>query len=93
MRTVMKIDTIKKVRQVAGENIVIMQAEDMADMTRVMSLNASALELYNQLKGREFDEQDVVDALTGTYDVDEATARADAREWLEQMRKEGLIVD
>lgn len=89
----MKIDSSKKVRSVAGENIVIMQAEGTADMTRVVSLNESALELFERLKGRVFDEAAVVQVLTEVYDVDEATARADAHEWVAQMRKEGLIVD
>lgn len=89
----MKIDRIQKIRQVAGENIVITQARGVADMTRVAALNESALELYNQLKDREFTLDDVVNTLLGAYDIDEATARADAEKWVEQMKKEGLIVD
>ena len=89
----MKIDKSKKVHHVAGENIVIMQADGVADMTRVVALNESALELYNQLKEREFNTDDVVQTMTSLYDVDLDTARHDADEWVAQMRKEGLIVD
>ena len=90
---IMKIDEKKKVRHVAGENIVIMQAADMADMTRVVALNESALELYNALKGREFTLDDVVRAMVETYEVDEAVARQDAETWVAQMREQGLIID
>ena len=89
----MRIDRIKKVRQVASENIIISQVDGVTDMTRVAALNESALELYNQLKGREFTIDDVTKVLLDTYDVDEPTAHADAATWVEQMRKEGLIVD
>ena len=89
----MKIDEKKKVRHVAGENIVIMQVADVADMTRVVALNESAMELYNVLKGREFTLDDVVRAMVESYEVDEAVARQDAETWVAQMREHGLIID
>lgn len=89
----MRIDKIQKIRQVAGENIIISQSSGVSDMTRVAALNESALEIYNQLKDCEFTIEDVVKVLLNTYDVDESTARTDAAKWVEQMRKEGLIVD
>ena len=89
----MRIDKTKKVRQVANENIVIMQAAGVADMTRVVAFNESALELHDKLLDIDFTEDDVVRVLLENYDVDPTTARHDAAEWVAQMRKEGLIVD
>lgn len=89
----MKIDPRKKIRSVAGENIIIKQADGMADMSTVVAFNSSALELYNHLKEREFTEDDVVACLTSLYDVDPATARHDAAEWLGQMREQGLLIE
>lgn len=89
----MKIDKSKKVRTVSGENVVIMQADGAADMTRVVALNATALDLYNALLGREFTLDDVVQLLTDGYEVDDATARRDASAWVEEMRREKLIID
>lgn len=89
----MKIDSRKKVHHVSGENIIMMPAAGTADMTQVVALNESALELYNRLKEREFTLDDVVRALLDTYEVDEATARADAEKWVGQMRKQQLIID
>ena len=37
----MRIDTRKRVRHVAGENIVMMQGDGAADMTKVVGLNES----------------------------------------------------
>lgn len=89
----MKFDERKKVRTVAGENIVIMQADGEADMTKVVALNESAMLVYEQLKGKEFAVADVARVLTDEYEVDEATAMADAEELVASMRREHLIID
>lgn len=88
----MRINEKMKIRNVAGENIVIMPSDDAADMTKVVALNESSLLLYNQLKGREFSLDDAVQLLLDNYDVEEATARKDAEAWLADMRKHRLIV-
>jgi hypothetical protein len=89
----MRFDERKKVRTVAGENIVIMQADGEADMTKVVALNESAMLVYEQLKDKEFAVADVARVLTDEYEVDEATAMADAEELVASMRREHLIID
>ena len=89
----MRFDERKKVRTVAGENIVIMQADGEADMTKVVALNESAMLVYEQLKGKEFAVAAVARVLTDGYEVDEATAMADAEELVASMRREHLIID
>lgn len=89
----MRFDERKKVRTVAGENIVIMQADGEADMTKVVALNESAMLVYEQLKGKEFAVADVARVLTDGYEVDEATAMTDAEELVASMRREHLIID
>lgn len=89
----MKIDTSKKIRNVAGEHILIRVAADKADMTEVVGLNDSAMDLYRALGNNEFSLDDVVRHLTDLYDVDEPTARRDAQEWVTSMRQQGLIID
>lgn len=87
----MKINEKMKVRTVAGENVVIMQGVDGTDMTRVVALNESAMLLYNTLKGREFEVDDVVRLLTEEYEVNEADARKDAEAWVVEMQKNSLV--
>lgn len=89
----MRFDERKKVRTVACENIVIMQADGEADMTKVVALNESAMLVYEQLKGKEFAVADVARVLTDEYEVDEATALADAEALVASMRHEHLIID
>lgn len=50
----MKIREEYKVREMAGEHVVIMQGRQGVDMTRIISLNESALYLWNALVGKEF---------------------------------------
>lgn len=88
----MRINERMKVRTVAGENIVIMQGDGGADMTKVVALNESSMLLYEKLSGRDFEMADIVQLLTDTYEVDPATARSDAEVWVEQMRRNSLIV-
>lgn len=87
----MKISENVKVRQVAGENVVIMPGEKGTDMTNVVALNESAMFLYEALKGSVFEINDVVRMLMDEYDVDFAMAQDDAREWIAQMQKNCLL--
>ena len=43
----MKIKQEYKVREIAGENVVIMQGGKGADLTKIITLNESALLLWN----------------------------------------------
>lgn len=89
----MKIDSKVKVRNIAGENVVIMQGRLGADLTRIIQLNGSSQWLLEQLAEREFEVADVVALLTSRYDVDEQTAMADAQKWVEQLREHKMITE
>ena len=88
----MKINERMKIRQVVGENVVIMPGVESTDMTRVVALNESAMLLYNALAGREFEVADVVRMLVDEYEVDVDAARKDAEAWVADMKKNQLIV-
>ena len=89
----MKIDSKVKVRDIAGEKVVIMQGHLGADLTRIVQLNGSSQWLLEQLAGREFEVADVVALLTSRYDVDEQTAATDAEKWVEQLREQQMIAE
>ena len=81
----MKIKEGLKIRDIAGEKIMIMQGQLGADMTKLVSFNASAEWLWNNLKEKEFTEEDVVRLLVEQYQIDNETAAKDARVWIEQL--------
>ena len=87
----MRIKQGYKVRELAGENVVIMQGRSGADMTRVISLNNSSLLLWNNLLDVDFSADDVKRILLENYDVDEAVAAVDAQAWVEKMQQSGLV--
>lgn len=93
INVVMKIGKEFKVRTVCGENIVVNQGEGVADMISVIALNASALYLWNELTDKDFQLDDVVALLTDKYDVDEATAKADAEKWIASMKECKILND
>lgn len=88
----MRINERMRIRQVVGENVVIMPGTEGTDMTRVVALNESALLIYNALKGREFEVEDVVRVMVDEYEVDEESARRDAEVWLADMKKNKLVL-
>lgn len=82
----MKIKEEYKVRDIAGEHVVIMQGRYGADMTKVISLNDSSLMLWNALQNSDFDASDAARLLCEAYGIDEATAMRDAEAWIAQLR-------
>lgn len=87
----MRINPEYKVREIAGENVVILQGEYGADMTRIITLNESALLLWNELLGREFVVEDAADVLIKSYDVEAATALRDAQLWIDKLSECKLL--
>ena len=59
----MKIKEQYKVREMAGEHVIIMQGKHGSDLTKIISLNESALYLWNELQGKEFDAEVVANLI------------------------------
>jgi hypothetical protein len=87
----MRIKEEYKVREMAGEHIVVMQGRYGVDMTKVIALNETSLWLWNRLQGREFGTDDVRDLLLGEYDVDAETAERDAQAWVARLKTCNLV--
>ena len=82
----MKIKSMYKVRQVAGENLIVGQGRLNADMTKVISLNDTAVLLWNELVGKDFSCEDVADVLVSTYGIERERAMTDASKWIEKLK-------
>ena len=87
----MKIAPNYKLRSIAGENIVVNQWTTGTDMTRIISLNASAKLLYEQLLGKESTLEDAAKVLVNTYGISIEQALEDAEKWADALRKCGVI--
>lgn len=87
----MIINSNYKLRSIAGETIVVNQGTTGTDMTRIISLNASAKLLYEQLVGKVFTLEDAAKVLVDTYGISIEQALEDAEKWADALRKCGVI--
>lgn len=87
----MKINSNYKIREIAGETIVVNQGTANVNMTRIIALNDSARLLYQTLADREFAVADAAKVLVDTYGIGEEQALKDATIWVESLQKCGVI--
>lgn len=87
----MKINSNYKLRDVAGETIVVNQGTAGTNMTRIISLNSSAKRLYEHLCGKEFTLEDAAHFLSATYGISDTQALHDAGLWVNSLRKCAVI--
>ena len=57
-------------RTICGENIVIAHGIENIDFSRIITLNASAADVWNAVVGKDFEIADIVSMLLEEYDVD-----------------------
>lgn len=87
----MKIREEYKIREMAGEHVIVMPGCGAADMTRIVSLNPSSMYLWEALRGREFTAEDAAGLLTERYEVDAETALQDAGQWIARLAECGIV--
>ena len=87
----MKINSNYKIREVAGEIIVVNQGTANVNMTRIIALNASAHLLYESLADKDFTLVDAADILSETYGIPAEVALKDAQVWVDALQKCGII--
>ena len=78
-------------REVAGETIAVPTGEAAVQFSGLLSLNGSGKFLFELLQNDQTEDQ-LVEALLREYEIDEATARSDVREYVAQFRESGLIL-
>ena len=87
----MKINTNYRLREIAGETIVVKQGTADVDMTRIISLNSSARLLYEQLCEKEFNLEDAMNVLVSAYGISLELAEKDASSWINALKDCNVI--
>ena len=87
----MKIKSTYKIREVLGEHIVVSQGTLNVDMTKVISLNETAVLLWNELADKDFTCEDAAEVLVATYGIEKERALTDAGKWIEKMKECNII--
>lgn len=75
---------------VCGEAVVVAHGKENIDFSKVISLNESAAYLWEKVKGREFDADELARLLTEEYEVNLDTARRDAEKMMADWLDAGL---
>lgn len=87
----MKIKEGYKIRDIAGEHVIVSVGQLHVNLTKIISLNDTSVWLWEQLEGKTFDADTVADLLVSHYEVDRPTALADAEAWIASLKKAELI--
>jgi len=87
----MRLKLNYKVREIAGEKMVVMQGKDGVDLTKVILLNNSAEWLWNSLQGKDFSLDSAAQLLEERYTIGKEQSETDAGKWIDSMVKVGLI--
>lgn len=89
----MKLRQDIKVRDIAGERLIVLHGEKGLDLTRVVEMNGTAEWLWHALQGTEFTESCAADALARQYGIGKEQALADVRKWIGGLLAAGLIAE
>ncbi|MGN1354407.1 MAG: PqqD family protein [Alloprevotella sp.] len=90
----MKIKSGFELRDICGEKAVIASGIENLDFSSLISLNETAAYLWEIAAARpEFTAEELSEALTREYDVDEARALADVNQLLADWKAQGLVED
>lgn len=77
-------------REVAGNHVVVPTGDATLDFSGVITLNGAGAFLWKQLS-EEKTQHELLTAILEEYDIDEATALADLREFLDKLKAADLF--
>ena len=78
-------------RQICGEYVVVGEGLAQVNFNKMLSLNASAAYLWEQMQGKDFTVQDMADALMDRYEVEQERAYEDAAALAGKWVDEGVV--
>jgi hypothetical protein len=74
-------------REMCGENIITAEGIENVRFDKLISLNATAAYLWNELAGKEFTIEDMADLLVNRYEISKEVASTDsarlAQAWID----------
>jgi hypothetical protein len=78
-------------RKIGTDQVLVPEGIEVIDFNKLVSINNSAKYLWENLQGRDFSAEDMVNLLTAKYNVSEDTALADAERLIEDWKRIGLL--
>ena len=77
-------------RTICGEHVVIGEGLEQVNFNKMLSLNATAAYLWEQVQGKDFTVEDLVTLLTDKYEVSADQARQDALKLVQVWQEQGV---
>ncbi|OFY44389.1 MAG: hypothetical protein A2X18_01940 [Bacteroidetes bacterium GWF2_40_14] len=87
----MRIKSEYKLRDIAGEKMLVMHGKHCLDLTKVVMLNKSAEFLWIELFNKNFSCNDAALLLQEKFSITNERAMNDARNWIDSMIAVALI--
>ncbi len=88
----MKLRPNIRLREIAGEKMLVIGSATEVDLTKVVAFNTTAEYLWEAMKGKDFSVDDVAEILIRDYGIDRHRAYNDACVWTESLVKAGLCI-
>ncbi|WP_315563712.1 PqqD family protein [Alloprevotella tannerae] len=89
----MRIKPNFELRDICNQKVIIAQGLENIDFNKIIALNESSAYLWQQIVDKSFTEADLVTLLCKTYEVDNATATKDIKNFIKTLRELNLIED
>ena len=87
----MKIKKGFVLRELAGEKIITGEGFEQIDFNKIVTLNATAAYIWENIGDKEFDKFFIAELLVSRYDVEKSVAENDAESLLNNWKEIGLI--
>lgn len=89
----MRIKPNFELRDICNQKVIIAQGLENIDFNKIIALNESSAYIWQQIVDKSFTEADLVTLLCKTYEVDNATATKDIKNFIKTLRELNLIED
>lgn len=80
-----------RLRELGGDYILIGESVELVNFNNLITFNETAAYLWQQVKGKEFDVEELTQLLLSEYEVSEDIAREDAQATIDDWREIGII--
>lgn len=87
----MKIKKGFTLRKVMDQHVVLAEGNNSENFGKIITLNPTAAILWQELKGKSFDEGSAADILVARFGIDREQALSDASGFIAKMADKGLL--
>ncbi|CAM3869992.1 MULTISPECIES: PqqD family protein [Sphingobacterium] len=88
----MKLRGDLQLRKLGEDHILVYPGQDQLDASKVYSFNETAVQIWLELQGKEFNVESVTAVLLDNYEVEESEAERDAANLVMQFEKQGFLI-